>query len=62
MVERSSKFCFVASQRRSSRHGTCSSLHPMASLASLDQIYIDGNKLAKGMSLARKVRDREVFI
>ena len=35
-VERSTNF--VASQRLSSRHGTCSSLHPTASLASLDQI------------------------
>ena len=31
-VEMSTKFCFVASQRLlSSRHGTCSSLHTMAS-------------------------------
>ena len=37
-VERSTKFCFVASQRLSSQHGTCSSSHPMASVASLDQI------------------------
>ena len=34
------------------------SLHPTASLAS----DLDGNKLAKGMCLVRKARDREVFI
>ena len=37
-VERSIKFCFVTSRRLSSLHGTCSSLHPTESLASLDQI------------------------
>ena len=36
--------------------------YPTAVLASLDQIYIYGNKLAKGMCLARKAIDREVFI
>ena len=40
-VERSTKFCFVASLRLSSWHGTCSSLHPTASLASLDQISME---------------------
>ena len=50
---------FVASRRLSSRSGTCSSLHPAASLASLVRIW---NKLAKGICLARKERDREVFI
>ena len=37
-VERSTKFCVVASWRLNSRHGTCSSLHPTASLVSLDHI------------------------
>ena len=60
-VKRATKFCFVASQRLSYQFITLSSLHPTASLASLDQI-LDGNKLAKGMYLARKARDREVFI
>ena len=59
-VERSIKFCFVASRRPSYRRGTCSSLHPMASLISLDQI--DENKLAKCMCLARKEIIRSVFL
>ena len=29
---------------------------------SLVWIFLDGNKLAKGMCLARKTRDKEVFI
>ena len=52
-------FHFVASQRLSSRHGTCK-------LASYGKFGFfrpdfDGNKLVKGICLARKVRDREVF-
>ena len=54
-VERSTKFCFVASRRLSSRHETCSSL-------GFSTPNLDGNKLAKGMCLATKAKDREVFI
>ena len=45
-IETSTKFCFVASQRLSSWHGTCLSLHPTASLVSLDQTCI-GNHMDK---------------
>ena len=33
----------------------------MASLTSLGRIDLDGNKLAKGICLKRKARDKEVF-
>ena len=55
----STKLCFVASQRLSSRHGTCSSLHGKFGFSRPE---LDGNTLAKGMGLARKMRDKEVFI
>ena len=52
MVERSTKFGFVALQRLSSRHGTCT----LASYSKLgySRLDLDGNMLAKGMCLVRK--------
>ena len=46
-------FYFVALQKLSSRAGTCWSLYPVASLASLDQI-LDENKTYKGKYLGEK--------
>ena len=57
-VEMSSKFCFVASRRLSFQHGTCSSYSKFG----FSRPDLNGNKLAKGMCLTRKVRYREVFI
>ena len=53
-VKRSTKFCFVVSQKVSSRPGTCWSLYPTASLASLDQ-----NISQQGKCLVRKARDEK---
>ena len=58
-VERSTKFCFVASRRLSSGM-------ELVQACILQQVWprpnLDGNKQAKVMCLARKARDREVFI
>ena len=57
-VERSTKFCFAEAKF------SAWNLFELASYSKFgfSRLDLDGNKLAKGMYLARKARDREVFI
>ena len=60
MVKRSSKFCFVA--RRDKVLGMELVRACIYNKFGFSRPDLNGNKLAKGMCLARKARNREVFI